>query len=118
MARRVEFTIADSATDSDWINAENASGPQLTKLGALYTPTGTPSTTISVAVRDANNPAVEYPVKDSGGSALSITVNGLGAYGADVLAPLSSLVEGKQWQLTLGTANTSGSAIKLILEFS
>ena len=118
MARRIEFTIANSATVSDWVSAENASGPNMTKLGALYTPTGTPSTTVTFTVRDANNAATEYPVKDSAGSALSVTVDGLGAYGADVLAPLSSLAEGKQWKITLGTANSSGSAIVLFLEFS
>lgn len=118
MPRRAEFTIANSATTSDWVNVGNAAGPLMTKLGALYTPTGTPSTTVSVTVRDANNSAAQYPVKKTDGTAFSITVNGLGVYGADVLAGLSSLIEDRQWCLTLGTANSSGAAIKLFLEVS
>ena len=118
MASRVEFTIDNLATRSNWVSVENASGPSITKLGALYTPEGTPSTTVSVTVRDANNPTIEYPVKNSDGSAFSISVDGLGAYGPGVLADLSSLVEGKQWELNLGTANNSGDTIKFFLEIT
>ena len=116
MPQRIEFTIENSATVSNWVSVGHL-GPLRTKLLALYTPTGTPSTTAAFMVRDPNS-AAEYPVKKTDGTAFSITVDGLGVYGADVLAGLSSLIEDRQWRLTLGTSNSSGAAIKLFLEVS
>ena len=118
MARRVEFTVADSASVSDWVSVQNATGPDMTKLGAIYTPAGTPNGTLGFTVRDANNAAVEYPAKNADGTSFTITVNGIGAYGFLALETLSSLVEGKQWRLDLGAANSSGNEIKIFLEFS
>ena len=85
----------------------------ITRLARLLTPSNTPSTTLSISVRRPENPSFEYPVKNVDGSLWSVTVNGLGSYTTNALAPLANQLDGLEWRPTLGIAPTGNAVFEL-----
>lgn len=101
----IEITIANGQTASDWVLMPSA----VVKVLGLKCPTNTPNTTLVFDVREADATSTIYPVASDNDIAtkLTLNVNGLGAFGARVLAPLGSFVDGyHEIRLTLGSVIT------------
>lgn len=101
----INLTIANGATASDWVRMPSS----VIKVFGLKCPTNTPSTTLVFDVRLLDVPGTVYPVaaENAIASLLTMTVNGLGAFGARALAPLGSFCDGyHEIRLTLGSVIT------------
>ncbi|ESA39096.1 hypothetical protein N836_28895 [Leptolyngbya sp. Heron Island J] len=109
--RIVKLTVPDGQTDGEWATIDKPS--TLTRFARLLTPPNTPSTTLTLSVRRPENPSAVYSVKLADGTGWSITVDGLGSYTADALAPLANQIDGLEWRPTLGTAPTGDAVFEL-----
>lgn len=101
----IELTVADSATQSDWVLLPSS----VLKVLGLKTPTNAPNTTLVFDIRERSVTGTVYPLASDTdiASKLTLNVNGLGAFGSRALAPLSSFVDGfHELRITLGTAIT------------
>ena len=108
----ISLTIADTAVISDWVTLPSS----VLKVLGLKTPSNTPNTTLVFSVRTLEATGTVYPVvSDTDKAALfTLSVNGLGAFGARALTPLGSFVDGyHQLRITLGAAIT-GEGIFLL----
>lgn len=101
----IVLTVANSATASDWVRLPSS----VLKVLGLKTPSNTPNTTLVFDVRTADVTGTVYPVVSDTDKAalLTLSVNGLGAFGARALTPLGSFVDGyHELRITLGATIT------------
>lgn len=99
------LTVTNGNTASDWVRLPSS----VLKVLGLKTPTNAPNTTLVFDVRTEDVPGTVYRVAADTdiASALTLNVNGLGAFGARALTPLGSFVDGyHELRLTLGAAIT------------
>lgn len=102
---RIILTVPNSGTQSDWVRMPSS----VLKVLGFKTPTNTPNTTCVFDVRESDATGTVYPVASEADIAtkLTLSVNGLGAFGARVLAPLGSFVDGfHEVRITLGATIT------------
>ena len=109
--RIVKLTVENGQTNGLWSRIDSPG--KITRFERLLTPSNTPSTTFSISVRRPENPSIVYPVKLVDGTNWSITVNGLGSYTANALAPLANQLDGLEWQPSLGVAPTGDAVFEL-----
>lgn len=107
MGRSV-FTVGASATVSDWVSPRDGRVQQLTSLLSLLVPTGAPTATLTLKVREIDFPSQEYTVANFG-----LDIQADTTYGADDLAKMSAYAKAYEWQLQLSTG--PASAIEFIL---
>lgn len=107
----ITLTVANGATESDWVRMPSS----VIKVLHFKTPSNTPNTTCVFDVRTIDATGTIYPVATSAdiASLLTVQVNGLGAFGSNAILPLTSYCDGfHEVRITLGTAITgSGSFI-------
>lgn len=106
-ATPVEFTVQDGQTSSEWKAPLNQYGPPEFRLLSLETDANCPPTTLTVSVRDPG----DQVIKSVPSFLLNVDANQ--AFGASSLAELSSLLDGREWRITLAAAPTGNSVVTL-----
>ena len=103
----VQFTILSGQTTSDWQSPLSEYGPPQFRLPSLETDTNCPTTTLTLAIRDPADQQVKNVVN------FSLSIGASQAFGADDLAGLASLLNGREWRFSLETSPTASSIITL-----
>ena len=103
----VGFTILSGQTNSDWQPPLSQFGPPKFRLPSLETDGNCPTTTLTLSIRDPS----DQQTKSVPNFSLDVAANQ--AFGADDLAGLASLLNGREWRFTLGTAPSSTCTLTL-----
>ena len=105
--RAVSFTIPDGQQNSDWKDPLVSGVQGISRLMRLWTDPNCPTTTLTVSVREkAKTVATVLAVPN-----FSLGVTASSAYGASDLANLSSLLDGFEMRLTLGSAPSGDDTV-------
>ena len=103
----VQFTILSGQTSSDWQSPISEYGPPQFRLPSLETDASCPTTTLTLAIRDPADQQAKNVTN------FSLSIGASQAFGADDLAGLTSLLNGREWRFSLGTSPGANSVLTL-----